>query len=60
MRTIPLTARKEETRELVIEWTEFLAQENIRKPRKNLTARFFVRKVNEEEITLAFIDLHVT
>ncbi len=25
----------------------------------DLTARFFVRKVNEEEITLAFIDLHV-
>ncbi|GEM_PF-5842803 len=60
MRTIPITASKEENRELVIEWNEFLAQENIRKPRKNLTARFFVRKVNEEEITLAFIDLHVT
>ena len=25
----------------------------------DLTARFFVRKVNDDEITLAFIDLHV-
>lgn len=25
----------------------------------DLTARFFVRKVNDSEITLAFIDLHV-
>ena len=40
MRTIPITASKEENRELVIEWNEFLAQENIRKPRKNLTAPF--------------------
>ena len=25
----------------------------------DLTARFFVRKINDDEITLAFIDLHV-
>ena len=25
----------------------------------DLTARFFVRKISEDELTLAFIDLHV-
>ncbi len=146
MRTIPITASKEENRELVIEWNEFLAQEKYKEALEmflldedswtpellesavytygcpgytreeaqkefgradykvtsildnpdrdtiidsidissdygwmgsddiaiihydnvplngtmsDLTARFFVRKVNEDEITLAFIDLHV-
>lgn len=149
MRTLPITASKEEIRELVIEWNELLAQEKYREAMEmfmlaedneldwtpellesavygygcpgytreeaekefgssdykvtsilenpdreiiidsidissdygwmgqndiavihydnvpingemsDLTARFFVRKVNDDEITLAFIDLHV-
>ena len=31
----------------------------INRDMSDLTARFFVRKVNDDEITLAFIGLHV-
>lgn len=36
MRTIPITASKEENRELVIEWNEFLAQEKYKEAQKPL------------------------
>lgn len=122
MRTLPITASKEEIKKLVIEWNELLAQEKYKEAfemflsennelnwtpellesavytygcpgytreeaekefgsngwmgkndiavihygnvplngmMSDLTAIFFVRKVNDDLITLAFVDLHV-
>lgn len=40
MRTIPITASKEENRELVIEWNEFLAQEKYKEAQKEFDSPF--------------------